>query len=273
MVAISSLSLRTSKERTRGQCRSTGTQLCPIYLSRATILVPRRRWVPVISHGELQSRSGRWAGEKKVKTYVDLVVERAVLRDRDEAGLVVRRGVDGRELVGAGRETVGHIGGDGAVRGGGRVDALKEREDGGVQDRGRPERIDGLHDEMRVADDVALTVDLLRRRIIVLVRVDKVARLQVLERHRDRERGVGLDGAQVGRGDEFGGGHVRAARDHAHRSRVARTALDLLSVRERQVDGEAEVDKVVVRGQRGDLARFRVALSVIFEPRGDHAGV
>lgn len=188
---------------------------------------------------------------------------------------MVRGGVDGREPVGARWETVGHIDGNGTVLGGGCVDALEEREGRGVQDVRRRERIDGLYDEMGVADDVALGVHLLRRRIIVCVRVDKVARLEVLDRHLDRELRVRFDGVQVGRRDEFGGGHVRAARDHAHRSRVARTAFDLLSVRDRLVDGEAEVDKVVVRGQRGDLARFRVvgALPVIFEARGDHVGI
>ena len=196
-----------------------------------------------------------------------------MLRDRDEAGLMVRRGVDGREPVGARREAGGHVYGDGAVRVGGRVDALEEREHRGVQDGGRPERIDGLYDKVGVADDVPLVVDLLRRRIVVLLRVDKAARLQVRERHLDRELLVGLDGAQVGRVNELGRGHVRAARDDAHRGRVARAALDLLSVRERLVDREAEVDKVVVRGQRGDLAGFRVVLPVVFEARGDNAWI
>ena len=196
-----------------------------------------------------------------------------MLRDRDEAGLVVRGGVDGRELVGARWEAVGHVYGDGAIRVGGGVDALEERELRGIQDLGRPEVVDGLYDEMRVADDVALIVDELRRRVVVLLRVDKAARLEVCERHLDRELLVGLDGAQVGRVDEFGRGHVGAARDHAHRRRVARAVLDLLSVRERLVDGEAEVDEVVVRGQRGDLARFGVVLPVVFEALGGHAGI
>jgi len=187
---------------------------------------------------------------------------------------VVRGGVDGREPVGARWETVGHIDGNDAVVVGGCVDALEEREGLGVQDLGRRERIDVLYDEMGVADDVALAVHLLRRRIIVCLRVDKVARLEALDGHLDRELRVRFDGVQVGRGDEFGGGHVGAARDHAHRSRVARTVFDLLAVRERLVDGEAEVDKVVVRGQRGDLARFRVVvLPVTFEALGDHVGV
>ena len=172
-----------------------------------------------------------------------------MLRDRNKTRLVVRRGVDGREPVRARWKTIRHLNRHGAVRAGPGVHALEEGKGLSVQDLGGREGIDRLDDKVGVADDVALAVDLLRRGIVVLHRVHEVARLEVVERHLDRERRVGFHGVEVGRLYEFGRGHVRAARDHAHRGWVARTGLDLLAVRDRLLDGSAKVDEVVGGGQ------------------------
>ena len=59
---------------------------------------------------------------------VDAVVHAAVLGDRREDGLVVRRGVDREEAVRARGEALGHVGGHDAVAVRGRVDALEEGE-------------------------------------------------------------------------------------------------------------------------------------------------
>lgn len=196
-----------------------------------------------------------------------------MLRDRNKTRLVVRRGVDGREPVRALWKAIRDLNGHGAVRAGPGVDALEEGKGLRVQDLGGLEGIDRLDDKVGVADDVALAVDLLRGGIVVLLRVHEVARLEVADRHLDRERRVGFDGVEVGRLHEFGRGHVRAARDHAHRGRVARTALDLLAVGDRLVDGSAKVDKVVDGGQRSDLAGGWRFLAVLFEAFGDHARI
>lgn len=86
-----------------------------------------------------------------------------MLGDGNEHRLVVGGGVDGRELVGASRETVGDVGGEDAVHGGG-VQALEECElrrvgGGGLVDCG--EQFD---DDVGVSNNVTLCVDPLWQR-------------------------------------------------------------------------------------------------------------
>lgn len=202
-------------------------------------------------------------------THVDHVVEGTVLGDGDERGLVVRGGVDGRQAVGTCGETTGDGRGEDAV---GRlvVETLEEHERGGVCGRGLVERRELVDDDVRVAVDVARTVDGLGRGEVVLVRVREEAGVEVLDRHRDREVLVSGDRLPVLGERELAGGHVRRRRDHAHRRGVARALLDLEAVRDLQVrDRRAEVDEVVRRRGGRDLARGRLVLAVVREALGD----
>ena len=124
---------------------------------------------------------------------------------------------------------------------------------------------------MRVALDVARgRVDLLRRGEEVLGGVDEEARVEVPDRHLDREVRVRLDRRPVRGEDELGRGHVRRRRDDTHRRGVARSGGDLGAVREGEVgDRRAEVDEVVRGCERGDLAGGRDVLSVVLESSGD----
>jgi hypothetical protein len=97
-----------------------------------------------------------------------------VLRDGDERRLVVRRRVDGGDLVRAGRQAAGDLDGELAVDGR-VVEALEERELGRVRRRRLAERGELLDDDVRVADDLALAVDLLRRAEVVLLCVNERA--------------------------------------------------------------------------------------------------
>lgn len=55
-----------------------------------------------------------------------------------------------------------------------------------------------------------------------------------------------------------------------HRSGIAGSGGDLLAVRDGEVgDGSAEVNEVVRRGQRRDLAGRSVLLAIESEPSGD----
>jgi len=196
---------------------------------------------------------------------VNHIIQRPVLSNSNQYRLVVRRGVDARKPVRAGGETRRDVRSEhAALRRG--VQALEERELGRVR-RGRlVERRQLLDDDMAVPLYLPLRVRELRRGKVVLLRVHEEARVQVVDRHLDRERRVRLDGAQVLRELELGARHVRRRRDHTHRRGVARAGLDLLAIGDREVGhGRAEVDKVV-RGRLGrDLARLGLRLPVVLE--------
>lgn len=106
----------------------------------------------------------------------------------------------------------------------------------------------------------ATTVQLLRSAIVSVGRVREHSRRQVVDVQGDGERGVGRNGVKVLRGAEFGGRlpvkcegdspmsgekayHLINGRDIAHRSRVAGTTLNLLTIREGLSD--TEVDEVI----------------------------
>lgn len=108
---------------------------------------------------------------------VDAVVHAAVLGDRREDGLVVRRGVDREEAVRARGEALGHVGGHDAVAVRGRVDALEEGERFRVGGLRLVERGEGLDDDVRVPDDGARVVDLRGRGVVVGLRVGEGAEL------------------------------------------------------------------------------------------------
>lgn len=102
---------------------------------------------------------------------------------------MVGSGIDGRDAVEARRQAIVEIHGDLSVRLG-TVDALEECEDIRIC-RGRlVERGQLFDDDVRVANDCPLSVDLLGRGVIVGLRVDKRARLEIVECHVDCETRV-----------------------------------------------------------------------------------
>lgn len=199
---------------------------------------------------------------------VDHVINRAVLCDGSEDGLVVRRGVDGREAVHTRRHPARDDGGQRAVH---RdvIEALEKRELGGVRRRRLVERGEPLDHDMRVAHDVARgLVDHLRRGEVVRGRVDEEARVEVVNCQHNGEGRVRLDRVEVRRVDELGRGGVVHVRHDAHRRGVARSGCDLRAVREREVDRRTEVDEVVRRRHGRDFARLGAAIfgTVLREP-------
>ena len=216
-------------------------------------------------------RNSRLSLEQRRETYVDCVVEHAMLRDWDEGGLVVRCGVDGREPVRARRETPRYVGRENPILGC-RIQALEESENSRIRNLGRRERVHLLDDKVAMARDDALAIQLLRRGKVVLLRIHEVPRVQILDRHCDGERRVGLQNVEVLRVCELGSGHLCAGGNIAHRGRVTRASLNLLAVGNRLAD--AEVDEVIGGRQRGDLARLgRVFLAVLLEALGNHTSI
>ena len=128
---------------------------------------------------------------------------------------------------------------------------------------------------MSVANDVALAVDLLGSGVVIRRSVHEVAGLEVLYRHCDGERGVGSSNVlTVHRADELGRWDVRGGGNDPHRGGIARTRLDLLSVRDRQIwHGEAEIDKVVAGGEGCNLTGLLHCLAVLFKTGGNNSRI
>lgn len=122
------------------------------------------------------------AFQQRRVTYVDHVVERAMLRDWNEGRLVVRCGIDGREPVRARPETSRYVCRENPTLGS-CIQALEESESGRVQNLGRRERFHLLDDNVAMARDDALGIQLLRRGEVVLRCIHEVPRDQILNRH------------------------------------------------------------------------------------------
>lgn len=202
---------------------------------------------------------------------LDHVIKGAVLCDGNERRLVVRSRVDRRKAVEASGEASGNIRGKNTTN----ILVVQTLEEDkvvqGVCRRRRVKGGKGVDDDVRVSPDVALRVDDLGRREVVLLRVHEVACLQVLDCHLDSEVRVRGDRRTVRREDELGRWHVRRRRNNTHRGRIAGALLDLLPIGDLQVrDRRAEVDEVVRRRERGDLSRRWLVLAVIREPCGNH---
>ena len=95
---------------------------------------------------------------------------------------------------------------------------------------------------MRVADECTVRSGLSWCRVVVGRGVDKVAGFEVLDRHLDGERSVGLDCLSVLREDKLGRGHLVHSQNSSHWHAVAGPGLDLLSVRKGHVLCQAKVD-------------------------------
>lgn len=179
-----------------GRVGSTSGSTCSTAEATSTSTIVSDRELNIIYTQQAKADS-----ENSV-TYVDLVIESTVLSNSDESGLVVGSGVDRRETVSTSRETFSDIGSQDTTLSSS-VETLEEGELRGVGGLSLSEGLQGIDDDVRVADDVTRAIDLLRSREVVGVRVDKVTSLKVLDRHRDRERGVGLDNLAVDRVGEL----------------------------------------------------------------------
>jgi len=89
-----------------------------------------------------------------------------------------------RKLVGASRKTSGDIRGKNTTHGC-LVQTLEESELGGIDGRGLIDRGQRLDDDVRVTDNLALGIKLLRRGKIVFLRINEVTGLHPLYGHRD----------------------------------------------------------------------------------------
>ena len=192
------------------------------------------------------------------ESHVDRVVETTTLGDRTRDLLMVAGRVDTGNTVDTSWETVGDVCSQNAVFRG-IVETLEESEDLGVQGFRRIERRHLLHGNVTVTlnDTVG---QLLRGAIVSVGRVSERPGDQVLDLEGDGELGIGGNGIKVLGGVEFGGRlpvtrendsqtkgrktyHVFNGRNITHGSRVARTCLDLFTVRKGLAD--TEVDEVV----------------------------
>jgi hypothetical protein len=208
-----------------------------------------------------------------VKTYVDHVIQGTMLSNSDKNRLVVRSRVDRRQPVGTRRETTSDIGGKNTVLCC-IIETLEERELLRVRHGRLGERVQEVNNDVRVSLNAAIAGDLLRRREVVLLSVHEEAGVKVVDRHLDRERLILVESLTVHREDELRRGHLRLGSNDTHRRRVAGAGRDLLAVGDRKVgDGQAEVDEVVARGERRDLAGRRLVLTIVLEARGNDSGI
>jgi hypothetical protein len=99
---------------------------------------------------------------------------------------MVGRGVDGADPVHTSCETVGYIGGEDIVRGN-VVESLEEGKGGGVERLGGLERRELLDDDVAMANDNSITVDLLGSSVVVGLGIDEVTCLHVDDLHLNSE--------------------------------------------------------------------------------------
>ena len=115
-----------------------------------------------------------------------------MLSDGDEGRLMVGSSVDGREFVDTSGETSCDISGENAVLCSA-VKTLEESEFSGISWGGLVDGAELLHNDVRVTDDLTLSVQLLRCGEVVGFCVHEVTSLHVLDRHGDGECLVGCD--------------------------------------------------------------------------------
>lgn len=142
-----------------------------------------------------------------------------MLSDGDQDRLVVSSGVNRRDLVESSWETSVDGCGKQAVDGSS-IETLEEGELSGVGGGSLVESGELLDDDVRVANDLALGVDLLGSSEIVLGRVHESTRLEVGNSHSDREGRVLSERVTVLGDSELGRGHVISTGDDTHRGRV-----------------------------------------------------
>jgi len=189
---------------------------------------------------------------------VNSVINGSTLGNWHDDSLMVPSGRDGRHPVCTSRETLGDIGGQLAIGGGG-VEALEEREDTWVGGLRRVKRWDLLNDDVVVSDNLPTAVQLLRCSVVSIGSVGEGTGLHSVNIQGDSERGVSLDVTTIGRELELDRWHVVDTRNIAHRRRVARTALDLLAICDGLADAEANE---VVGADEGVCFTGRLTLTI-----------
>jgi hypothetical protein len=207
---------------------------------------------------------------------VDTVVERTVLSDGDENGLMVGCRVDRAQAVGTSGETLVDGSRELTLAVSGQVQSLEERKDIRIQSVLALEIVNLFDGNVRMTDDDALIVDLLRSGVIVGSGVDEIAALHVFDFHRDCKRLVLVEirGKVFGK-DEFGRGHLVDSDDTTHWGLVAGSTFFLNTVGQGDLLGQAKVDEVVGRGQGTNLSSGNIgtSLTVVLESLHDVVGV
>lgn len=127
---------------------------------------------------------------------INRIIERAMLSDGGDNRLMVRRCIDGRELIKACGKTVGDISSEFTAHSGG-IQALEESELFGIGGRGLVERSELLDNDVRVTLDLTLCVELLGCGKVVLLRVDEETGLHVLDLHLHREWRISFQSPKV----------------------------------------------------------------------------
>ena len=180
------------------------------------------------------------------QTHVNCVIERAMLGNRAQDGLVIGRSIDRGELVSTSRKTIVNISGQDPISVRFSVQTLEECKDSRIRGVCLTKRAELFDNNVRVSLNNALRVQLLRSTEIVLVSIDEVASFQILDRHLDGELLVGRHFSSIGWEDKFGRRHFGLGRDFTHGDRIARTIQNLLTVGNFEVRcGQTEVDEVV----------------------------
>jgi len=126
-----------------------------------------------------------------------------VLGNGYQDGLMIGCSVDRRELVNASRQASSDVGGQNTISGSS-VQTLEEREFLWVCGRGLVKCSESLNDDVRVANDLSLSVQLLGCREIILLCVHESSSLEVGDCHGNSEWRVLLEGIPIlGYGEFF----------------------------------------------------------------------
>jgi hypothetical protein len=162
--------------------------------------------------------------------------------------LMIRRCVDRRQFVCASWKAFSNVRRkDTALSSS--IQAKEERELLGIVRIRLVQRSEWFNDNVRVADDLTLAVELLRCGEVVCLCIHEITGLHTLDRHFDGERLVNWHRPEVVWEDKLGRGHVSGCRDLSHGCRVTGSCFDLLAIGDGLLCGETEVDEVVGRRQ------------------------
>jgi len=168
-----------------------------------------------------------------------------MLGDGDQNRLMIRGRIDGGEPVGTGLESSVNTGSEDTIRSS-TIQSFEEGKAGGVSWVGLLQRVEEFNDNMGMAPDDTLAIQLLWCGEVVLLRVYEITSLKISDGHLDGEWGVGCNPSTVGWEHELRRGHNVHRGDDTHRGWVAGSSTDLLSISDRKVgNSKAKVDEVV----------------------------
>ena len=205
----------------------------------------------------------------RYETYIDGIIERPVLSNGDNNRLMVRSRVDGWQFVNTSGETVGNIGGkkpiDSSI-----VQSFKKCKVLRVSRYCLVNRIEPFDDNMGMALNLPLAVDLLWSSEVIFLGIDKESSLHVLDLHLDCERSVGFNSTKVKREGELGRRHVFNGGNKTDGGRVAWTIGDLFAIGDRELgDSQTEIDEVVGGSEGSNLAIYGYILTIVLEASGN----